>query len=106
MSYTITIVDTGEEYACRDTQHLLAGMQRLGKKGIPVGCRSGGCGVCKIHILSGEYYSRKMSREHVSEQDETAGVALACRVYPNSDIELRVLGKMEKAVTGKQRKIP
>jgi transcriptional regulator of acetoin/glycerol metabolism len=47
-----------------------------------------------------------MSREHVSEQDETAGVALACRVYPNSDIELRVLGKMEKAVTGKQRKIP
>jgi ferredoxin len=105
MSHKVTITETKEEYPCNDTQHLLAGMQQLGKKSIPVGCRSGGCGVCKVHILSGDYQTRKMSREHVSEQEEAAGLVLACRVFPNSDIELQVLGKMKKAVTGTKHKI-
>ena len=32
--------------------HLLRGMERLGRRGIPVGCRGGGCGVCKVQVLT------------------------------------------------------
>ena len=102
MSYKVTIADTGEKFYCKESQHLLAAMQQLGKKGIPVGCRSGGCGVCKVQITSGEYQVKKMSRDHVSEQEEENGIALACRVSPQSDIQLQVLGHLKKAVTPKK----
>jgi len=97
--HTITITDTAEEYSCKETQHLLAGMMQLGKKGIPVGCRGGGCGVCKINILSGTFESKKMSRDRVTEQEEKAGTVLACRVFPRSDIRLQVVGHLNKAIT-------
>ena len=96
--HVITIEDTGETYKCDERISLLVGMENLGKKGIPVGCRGGGCGVCKIEILSGSYTKRVMSRDHVSEDEEAAGIVLACRVRPTSPITLRVLGKMKKNV--------
>jgi ferredoxin len=97
-AYTITIAETGERYRCPETSTLLAGMEALGKRGIPVGCRGGGCGVCKIEILAGTYSKRVMSCEHVSEADEAAHRVLACRTKPTSDITLRVLGSMSKQV--------
>lgn len=92
--FTITIEDTGERYRCSDQETLLAAMERLGRRGIPVGCRGGGCGVCKIEVVSGEFVARRMSREHVSATDQAARRLLACRVRPASDITLRVLGAM------------
>lgn len=96
--YTVTIDETGETYRCGDEENLLVGMERLGKKGIPVGCRGGGCGVCKIAIVSGDVRKKVMSREYVSAEEEAAGTVLACRVLPTSDIRLRVIGKMQKNV--------
>ena len=97
-AFTVTISDNAERYPCRPTQTLLAGMERLGRKGIPVGCRGGGCGMCKVHITAGEFTTRKMSRAHISAADEAAGIVLACRCTPQSDITLTVLGPMRKAV--------
>lgn len=96
--YTITIDDTGESYRCVDYRSVLAGMEALGKKGIPVGCRNGGCGVCKVQVVDGLYTKRVMSREHVSEDEEAAGCVLSCRIHPISDLHIRVLGKMKKNV--------
>ena len=96
--HTVVIEETGETYRCGQHESLLVGMERLGKRGIPVGCRGGGCGVCKIEILEGSFNRRVMSREYVSVEDEAAGRVLACRVYPTSDVRLRVLGKMAKNV--------
>lgn len=96
--FNITIEDTGEVYRCRPDESLLCGMERLGKRGIPVGCRGGGCGVCKIHVHSGEYQKRVMSREYISAEEEAASIVLACRVRPLSDVSLSVIGKMKKNV--------
>jgi ferredoxin len=100
MAFKILIEDTHEEYKCRENQSLLLGMEALGKKGIPVGCRGGGCGVCKIEILQGEVIKRPMSRDHISQEEEDRGCVLACRVRPLSDIRLKVVGKMRKSVVG------
>lgn len=93
-AFNVTIENTGERYACDGTQSLLAGMERLGRSGIPVGCRGGGCGVCKVHILSGSYVTQKMSRACVSADEELRGIVLACRAQPTADVRLRVIGKM------------
>lgn len=97
-TFTVTIEDTGETFRCSDRQSLLVGMESLGKKGIPVGCRSGGCGVCKIAVTAGDYQKRRMSREHVTEEEEAQGTLLACRVVPASDVRLKVVGMMKKNV--------
>lgn len=96
--YTVTLDDDGGSYRCTDSQTLLEGMENLGKKGIPVGCRGGGCGVCKVQVLSGSYSKRVMSRAHVSELDEAQDRVLACRVRPTSALHLRVIGPMKKNV--------
>ena len=100
--YTITIDDTGEVFRCKPEESVLAGMDRLGKRGIPVGCRGGGCGVCKVHIHQGEYQKRVMSRDHVSPEEEAMGTVLACRICPGSDLHLSVLGCMKKKVCAGQ----
>ncbi|MBN8442900.1 MAG: 2Fe-2S iron-sulfur cluster binding domain-containing protein [Thauera sp.] len=94
--FNISISNTGEEYRCSANDNLLKGMEELSRKGIPVGCRGGGCGVCKIKIESGLIRSIKMSRQHVTKEEEAEGIVLACRVFPESDITLSVLGKMVK----------
>jgi len=94
--YTVTIDDTGESFRSSDTRTVLDGMAMLGKKGIPVGCCGGGCGICKVEIVSGSFTKKAMSREHVSVEDEAKNRVLACRVCPSSDLRLKVLGKMSK----------
>lgn len=94
---TVTIAQTDERYACASGESLLAGMAKLGRRGIPVGCLNGGCGVCKVRVLRGAV--RKLgpiSRAHVSAEEEGDGYALACRVAPDGDVELEVAGRLKK----------
>ena len=96
--YTVTIAETQESYRCLDERSVLQGMEALGKKGIPVGCRQGGCGVCKEHVLEGSYDKRVMSRAHISAEEEAEGCVLSCRIKPTSDLRLSVVGSMKKTV--------
>jgi ferredoxin len=94
---SVHISQTDETYACATTESLLKGMLRLGRKGIPVGCVNGGCGVCKVHVLEGQCQSLgPISRAHVSAAEEAHGFTLACRVAPLTPVRLEVVGKLEK----------
>ena len=96
--FVIHIEDTGESYTATETRSVLEGMEALGKKGIPVGCRQGGCGVCKVQVIEGQYTRRVMSRAHISAEEESTGCVLSCRIYPNSDLRLNVVGAMKKNI--------
>ena len=96
--HLVHIENSGEDYLCAPDQNLLRGMEVLGRRGIPVGCRGGGCGVCKVEVLSGDFQTRAMSRDHVSDDDRACNRLLACRVYPASDLSLKVIGKLQKRV--------
>lgn len=65
---------------------LLVAMELAGQRLIPVGCRGGGCGQCRIRILQGDYFSKRMSRAWISPQQEAEGTVLACRVFARSDL--------------------
>lgn len=97
-TFEILIADNGERFACRSGENLLKAMERLNRAGIPVGCRGGGCGVCKVQVTRGQYVAHKMSRAHVGADEEAAGIGLACRLMPTSDLELKVLGALRKSV--------
>lgn len=91
---------TGESFLCAIGENLLKGMLLLGRKGIPVGCVNGGCGVCKVKIIEGTTERLgPISRAHVTEQEESNGYTLACRVGPTSEVKLEVVGKMVKPFT-------
>ncbi len=96
--YLVTIAGTSVSYPCSDQETLLQGMERLGKKGIPCGCRQGGCGVCRVRILCGDTASKAMSRAHMSAEEEARGELLACRTYPRSDLTLRVDERMQARI--------
>ena len=93
--HRVSVAGTTLSYHCREDESLLAALARLGLRGIPLGCRGGGCGVCKVEVVAGRYATLPMSRGHISEIDQDAGRLLACRVFPRSDVELRVLGRMQ-----------
>lgn len=97
-TFEVRIADTGEHFPCAAGQTVLEGMVRLGRRGIPSGCRGGGCGVCKVAVVSGDFTRKAMSRDHVSEEDEREGRVLACRIFPGSDLELHVLGALTRSV--------
>ncbi len=99
MKHKITIINSGEEYDCSEQESVLSGMARLGHKGIPVGCRGGGCGVCIIRVVQGQYEARKMSAAHISAEDLREQRVLACRISPQSDLEIMVEGKIERKLS-------
>ena len=99
--FEVLVEDTGQTYRCSDTRSLLESMEMIGRSGLPIGCRNGGCGVCKVRVISGGYTTRKMSRACVTVEEEADGVGLACRIFPVSNLTVRVMGKIVCAATAK-----
>ncbi|WP_321390245.1 2Fe-2S iron-sulfur cluster-binding protein [Emcibacter sp.] len=87
--WTISLDDSSESFRCRGNEAILAAAERQGRREIEIGCRRGGCGFCRIKVLSGSYRLGPMSRSKVSREEETSGIVLACRLYPESDLRIR-----------------
>lgn len=88
-------------WRCARGQSILAALAPVHHRHIAAGCFGGGCGVCKIRIVSGDYEAALMSAAHVSGDDRVHGIALACRTYLRSDAVIEVLGKVPRALVRK-----
>ncbi|RUP78441.1 ferredoxin [Alteromonas sp. KS69] len=84
--FTITDITSQQVFVCREDEYVLHAMQRNKKECIKLGCKGGGCGVCRINIISGSAEYGRMSKLHVTEKELKSGYALACRVKPKSDL--------------------
>jgi len=93
-THTITFTN-GPAFPCGSDCAVSVAMKRAGVRATMIGCRGGGCGVCRVRIIEGDYHTGRMSREHVSEADEAAGYALGCRLYPESDLLLAAAPKSD-----------
>jgi ferredoxin len=96
--HVITIANDGRHFECAAYQDVLRGMIQRGRSSIPVGCRGGGCGVCKVRVLAGRYRTATMSVACVSEQERAQGMALACKLFPETDLTIDVVGKVARAL--------
>ena len=90
MEYTILDVETNESFNCREDEPLLSAMKRTHKGPIPYGCGGGGCGVCKIHVLNGDFICfKKMSRAHISSEEYADHIVLSCCIKPTSNLIIK-----------------
>lgn len=94
--HRIDIVNGGDSFGCAADRDVLRAMECLGRKGIPVGCRGGGCGVCKVRVIEGAFRTGVMSRACVSSEEQADGYALACKLFAEGPLRLQVVGKMSR----------
>ena len=86
--FSITVDGAREAFECGADTPVLIAMERGGRKAIAVGCRGGGCGFCRVRIRAGAYRTGRMSRAHVTLEEERQGYALACKLFPLEDLLL------------------
>lgn len=87
--FQVSIQGSDKIVTCRENEPLLAALTRQGYK-LSVGCRQGGCGVCKIRVVEGEFKTGKMSVKHVPQEERKFNYTLACKTYPKSDLMITV----------------
>ncbi len=95
--FTIALEGAGVA-TCFENERVLVALERAQgfnrlkglAQNLPVGCRRGGCGICRARVLTGQYRRDPMSRCHVSAADEAAGLVLSCAIYPLTDLSLRL----------------
>ena len=84
----ISVTNRQQVFSVPKGEPLLMAMEKNNQHAIQVGCRGGGCGLCKVKVLQGDYQTKRMSKAHISEEEAALGFALACRLTPLSDLEL------------------
>lgn len=90
--YKVIIVNTNVTILCKEGESILQAMCREGVRDIIYGCYGGGCGQCKIKMIEGTYLIlKKMSRAHISKEDENNKKVLACCVQPSSDVHIQII---------------
>jgi CDP-4-dehydro-6-deoxyglucose reductase len=76
--------------ATRADEPILAALCRHGYA-YRFGCRRGGCGMCKVTVLSGRIeYRVTVSAQILTSGDVQAGVCLSCRAVPQTDTVIRL----------------
>ncbi len=88
--FEVRVEGYGKVIFCQEDEPLLIALARHGYTNVLVGCRSGGCGVCKIRVTSGEFETGKMSIKHISQAEKDMNITLACKSFPKSDLTITV----------------
>lgn len=89
--FDVTILPGDHPFSCARDQSVLKAMMARGLRTVAIGCRGGGCGVCRIRVVSGEFIALPMSRARISPTDERDGIVLACRIFPRSNLLIEAL---------------
>ncbi|WP_324732552.1 2Fe-2S iron-sulfur cluster binding domain-containing protein [Pseudomonas paeninsulae] len=84
--HQVTEVSSGQHFNCDEALPVLTAMEQQGLFCVSVGCRGGGCGLCKVRVLAGDYECGRMSCKHVPTAAREQGYALACRLFARSDL--------------------
>lgn len=84
----ITVDPTGEEIYLPDGQTVLGGLYAAGYA-YTVGCRRGGCGICKVDLVAGTVtYDHPVAATVLPAEEKQAGVCLTCRAVPETDLTI------------------
>jgi benzoate/toluate 1,2-dioxygenase reductase subunit len=84
---------------CVDTDTVADAAYRAGIN-IPLDCRDGACGACKLFCESGQFSPGSYIEDALSDDEAALGYALACQMKPKSDLALRILAPSHACKTG------
>jgi ferredoxin len=82
----VTIRPDGIHVSAVEDETLLHALCRAGLR-YRVGCRRGGCGICKVQLLMGEVrYERPIAANVLTDDEQVEGVCLSCRAVPITNV--------------------
>jgi len=82
----ITVLPDGLHVTAVGEETLLKALGRAGLR-YRVGCKRGGCGVCKLHLLAGEVrYERPVADSVLTDDERVEGICLSCRAVPLTNV--------------------
>jgi CDP-4-dehydro-6-deoxyglucose reductase len=96
----VTVLPDGVRISAASGETVLAALGRAGLR-YRIGCRRGGCGICKLHLVGGEVrYERPIAESVLSEDEKVEGICLSCRAIPitNVLVELQEGDKLRRVL--------
>ncbi len=89
---TVVTVQPAVTVELRQDETVLEGLYRHGYA-YRVGCRRGGCGICKADLLAGSVgYPKTVSPDILTDHERADGTCLTCRAVPAGDITIALRG--------------
>jgi CDP-4-dehydro-6-deoxyglucose reductase len=86
----VTILPEGVQLTAVAEETLLRALSRAGFR-YRVGCKRGGCGICKVQLLLGEVsYERPIATSVLSDDERVEGICLSCRAVPLTNIVIEL----------------
>jgi ferredoxin len=96
----VTIMPDGLQVTAGDDETVLRALARAGLR-YRVGCKRGGCGICKVQLRLGEVrYERPVAETVLTDDERVEGVCLSCRAVPltNVVIELQESDRLRRVL--------
>lgn len=87
--YPITFNEK-ETFSCKHGEDLLRCAQKHNIQ-LPYACRGGGCGLCKVKVTSGNYQLGPSSKAVLSDEERKDNYVLACKTYPQSELNFQLI---------------
>jgi ferredoxin len=86
----VTIMPDGVRVTAGEAETLLRALARAGLR-YRVGCKRGGCGICKVQLVVGEVaYERPIAPQVLSDDERVEGICLSCRAVPLTNIVIEL----------------
>ena len=86
----VTVHPSGEVIYLAPDETVLSGLYKAGYA-YAVGCRRGGCAVCKVDCLSGQFnYDHPIADTVLTVDERADGTCLTCRAVPNGEITIEM----------------
>ena len=87
--YTLTLSPVGDPVPCDPGETVLAAILGSGAS-VMFGCRGGGCGTCKMRMISGLVEHGRCSTAALSKEERKSGWFLSCQARALSDLTIEL----------------
>ena len=87
--YRIALTPVGHRVECRPEETVLTAILRSGAS-VMFGCRGGGCGTCKMRLISGRVDRGRCSAAVLLEEEKESGWFLSCQARALSDLTIEL----------------
>jgi ferredoxin len=86
----VTVLPDEIHVTAQAEESLLRALARAGLR-YRVGCKRGGCGICKVQLLLGEVrYERPIAASVLSDDERVQGICLSCRAVPLTNVVIEL----------------
>jgi len=85
---TVTVQPGNDQVRISEGETILEGLFKAGYA-YRVGCKRGGCGICKVDLVDGAVtYNRTIADTVLTQEERDGSTCLSCRAVPQGDVTI------------------